>query len=76
MRTKSEIPQLKTLATVMGIAQIDVFQAMCYLHGRRPNQLASDILLDSIQEALARDPDVIKLARALRRNRSGLRAVQ
>ena len=43
--------RVKTTASVYGNRQIEIFEAMCASRGRRPHELASDILLDAIREA-------------------------
>lgn len=52
----------------------DVFDALAYLTGLRPHELAASIVADAL-EAAAADVDVDALIRNLRRHRSGLTVV-
>jgi hypothetical protein len=71
---RSNTPYVQTTATVMGQRQIDTWNAMCAIYGRRPHQLAADILLDGIREAQA-DESVQQVVRSVRRCQSRLRVV-
>ncbi len=65
-------PTLKTSVRILGQEQIDTFRAMCALAGRRPHELAADIVLAVIREA-QHDHSTQSLVRAVRRHQSGLR---
>jgi hypothetical protein len=69
-----ECPTLSTSVRILGQAQIDTFRAMCALAGRRPHELAYDIVLDAIREA-QHDHDTQALVSSVRRYQSGLRLV-
>lgn len=43
--------ELKTSVRVVGARQVDEFRALCVLLGRRPHQLAADLVLDGIRRA-------------------------
>lgn len=60
--------QFKTTTTVMGQQQVDEFDALCALLGRRRHELASDMVLDALR-AYRNDPAVAPLVQALLRNR-------
>jgi hypothetical protein len=47
----------KTSVVVLGQRQVDDFHALCFLLGRRPHQLAADMVLAGI-EAYRNDPKV------------------
>lgn len=40
--------ELKTSVRVVGERQVDEFRALCVLLGRRPHQLAADLVLEGI----------------------------
>jgi hypothetical protein len=63
---------MKTSVRILGRNQVDTFRAMCALAGRRPHELAADIILDAIRAA-EHDHDVQHLVHAVRRYQSGLR---
>jgi hypothetical protein len=69
-----ECPTLKTSVRILGQAQIDTFRAMCALAGRRPHELAYDIVLEAIR-AGQEDHPTQELVSAVRRYQSGLRLV-
>jgi len=64
----------KTSVRVLGLEQVDTFRAMCALAGRRPHEMAADIVLAAIREA-QRDRATQALVHAVRRHQSGLRLV-
>jgi hypothetical protein len=43
------VPVSKAVATIMGRAQLDTWEAMCALRGRAPHELASDLVLAAIR---------------------------
>lgn len=47
---RTDTPYLRFSVVVMGQAQIDTWDAMCALTGRRPHQLAADIVLAAIRQ--------------------------
>lgn len=47
----------KTSVRVHGVRQVDEFRALCILLGRRPHQLAADLVLEGIRRA-REDPQV------------------
>jgi hypothetical protein len=63
---------MTTSIRIFGQDQIDTFKAMCALAGRRPHELAYDIVLDAIRAA-RHDHEVQHLVRAVRRRQSGPR---
>ncbi len=65
---------LRTSVRILGEAQVDTFRAMCALLGRRPHELAYDIVLEAIREA-QHDHETQALVGAVRRYKSGLRLV-
>lgn len=65
---------MRTSVRILGQAQIDTFRAMCALAGRRPHELAYDLVLDAIREA-QHDHETRALVGAVRRYQSGLRLV-
>lgn len=67
-------PTVKTSVRILGQDQIDTFRAMCALAGRRPHQLAADIMLEAIREA-QHDHATQALVHAARRYQSGLRLI-
>lgn len=67
-------PTFKTSVRILGQEQIDTFRAMSALAGRRPHELAADIVLAAIREA-QRDHATQALVHAVRRHQSGLRLV-
>lgn len=48
---------LKTSVRVLGERQVDEFRALCVLLGRRPHQLAADLVLNGIRR-YREDPDI------------------
>jgi hypothetical protein len=68
------VPTFKTSVRILGLEQIDTFPAMSALAGRRPHELAADIVLATIREA-ERDHATQALVHAARRHQSGLRLV-
>jgi hypothetical protein len=69
-----ECATFSTSVRILGQAQIDTFRAMCVLAGRRPHELAYDIVLDAIRDA-QHDHGTQALVSAVRRHRSGMRLV-
>jgi len=67
------VPTIKTSVRILGQAQIDTWRAMCLLAGRRPHEMAADVVLAAIREG-QEDHEVQALTaslRALRRNSDG-----
>jgi len=48
---RTGVPYVKTTVRIYGERQIETFEAMCAVNGRRPHQMAADIMLDAIREA-------------------------
>jgi len=69
-----ECETFRTSVRILGTAQVETFRAMCALAGRRPHELAYDIVLEAIRAA-QEDPDHQALVAAARRHKSGLRLV-
>lgn len=69
-----ECATMRTSVRILGQAQIDTFRAMCALAGRRPHELAYDIVLEAIR-AGQENHEVQELVQAIRRRQSGLRLV-
>jgi hypothetical protein len=59
---------------ILGDRQIDTFEAMLALTGRRPNQLVADLVLAAIQNGQA-DPEVQRVTAWLKEARRGRDAV-
>jgi hypothetical protein len=74
-RPQDEVPYAKTTVRILGEAQIETFEAMCFLEHRRPHELAADIVLETIR-AGQENHQVQDLVAALRRSRRHLRSVQ
>jgi hypothetical protein len=55
---------------ILGDRQIDTFEAMLALTGRRPNQLVADLVLAAIQKGQT-DPEVQRVAAWLKESRRG-----
>ena len=68
---RTGVPFLRTSAVILGDKQIDTFEAMLALTGRRPHQLVADLILAAIQNGQA-DPEVQHMAAFLRESRRGL----
>jgi hypothetical protein len=66
---------LRTSVRILGDAQVDMFRAMCAAAGRRPHELAADIVLEAIRAA-QEDPDHQGMVKAIRLATSGLRLVR
>ena len=70
---------LKTTVRVIGTRQVDEFEALCVLLGRRPHQMASDLVREGL-EAARRDPELGPRVRALAASRhayqAGLRLIE
>ena len=49
----------------MGERQIETFEALCHIWGRRPHELVADVVLEKIREA-QRDPEVQEVVTAVR----------
>lgn len=47
--TRPPVEWFKTSVVVMGERQVDEFHALCGVLGRRPHQLAADMVLDEIR---------------------------
>jgi len=56
---------------ILGDKQIDTFEAMLAMSGRRPNQLVADLVLTAIQKGQA-DPEVQHWVALLKEGRRGL----
>lgn len=69
-----ECATFKTSIRILGDAQIDTFRAMCALRGRRPHELAYDIVLAAIRGA-QHDHETQAMVAAAKRYRSGLKLV-
>jgi hypothetical protein len=69
-----ECETFKTSVRILGERQVETFRAMCALAGRRPHELAADIVLEAIREA-QHDHQTQQLVQAVKRYRSGLRLV-
>ena len=69
-----ECETLKTSVRILGERQVETFRAMCALAGRRPHELAADIVLDAIREA-QHDHETQALVQSVKRYRCGLRLV-
>lgn len=67
------ILSMKTTTTIAE-ADVDVFRALCALRGRRPHELASELVADALRDAQA-DPHVREFVRNVRRFKSPLRIV-
>jgi hypothetical protein len=66
-------PYTRTSVAIIGQAQIDMFDAMCAVAGRRPHELAAELVLEAIRASQA-DPDMqglVTAARQSRRRRAG-----
>lgn len=48
---RTGVPYVKTSVKVLGQAQIEVFEALCRLHGRAPHEVAADLVLSAIRAA-------------------------
>ncbi len=59
------IPTLKTSVRILGQDQIDTWKAMCLLSGRKPFQMAADVVLAAIREG-QEDHEVQALVQSLR----------
>ncbi len=44
-------PYVKTSCVIMGDRQIQTFEAMCLIEGRRPHEMVADIVLEKIRKA-------------------------
>ena len=64
-----ECATMRTSVRILGQAQIDTFRAMCALAGRRPHELAYDIVLEAIR-AGQENHEVQELVQAIRRRQS------
>lgn len=60
------VPYVKTSVAIRGERQIDAFEAICHITGRKPYQLAADIVLQYIKEH--RDDDAVVELVAARRS--------
>lgn len=68
------IPTRKINAVVANGRLVEVFDALCFLEGRRPHQLVHDIVYERLVDA-EKDPLVQREIRLQRRHGSPLRAV-
>jgi DNA-binding transcriptional MocR family regulator len=68
---RTGVPFVRTSCMILGDKQIDTFEAMLALTGRRPNQLVADLILAAIQKGQT-DPEVQHMAALLRDGRRGL----
>jgi len=59
------VPTFKTSVRILGQDQIDTWRAMCLLAGRRPFQMAADVVLAAIREG-QHDHEVQALVQSLR----------
>ncbi|MFG1620197.1 hypothetical protein ACGFI3_46250 [Nonomuraea wenchangensis] len=57
---RTGVPWTRTQTRVLGEAQIRTFEALCRIGGRRPHELASDLVLQALRE-LRYDPEVQKV---------------
>lgn len=64
----SGVPYVSTTVRIMGEQQIATFEAMCERTGRKPFQLASDIVLSELWEN-GPNPGLRRLGREARRDR-------
>jgi hypothetical protein len=55
-------PQIKTSVRIIGPNQVDEFEALCVLLGRRRHELAADFVLDGIRAA-REDPQLAEAVR-------------
>lgn len=65
--------EFKTSVRILGADQVDEFHALCLLRGRKPYQLAADMVLDAIRAArddLAEHAAVVELVDARRHFRA------
>lgn len=70
--TTSEVRRVNTV--VCNGRMVDVFDALCFLEGRRPHELVHDIVLEHLRAAEA-DPHVATAIRLRRAHNSPLRLV-
>lgn len=61
----------KVHAVVCNGVLVDVFDAMCFLEGRKPHQLVHDVMRDYLREQ-AELPEVKKAMKMQRLSRSGI----
>ena len=59
---RSGIPWVRTTVRVWGERQVGTFEALCERTGRKPHELASDIVLDELW-SLSDDPEFRNLSR-------------
>lgn len=69
-----ECETFRTSVRILGERQVETFRAMCALRGRRPHELAYDLVLEAIRDA-QHDHETQALVQAVRRHQSGLRLV-
>lgn len=65
--------EFRTSVRILGADQVDEFHALCLLRGRKPYQLAADMVLDAIRAArddLAEHGAVVELVDARRHFRA------
>lgn len=68
------VPWARTTVRIMGEKQIETFEAMCWLAGRKPHEMAADVILDAIREG-QHDHETQALVTSLKRTRRNLRAI-
>jgi hypothetical protein len=68
---RTGVPFVRTSCIILGDKQIDTFEAMLAMSGRRPNQLVADLVLAAIQKGQA-NPDVRHWVALLKEGRRGL----
>ena len=67
--SRTGVPWARTTVRIFGERQIALFEAMCRYTGRRPDELAADIVLDELMAAGA-DPERRRLAWDRRQDRA------
>ncbi len=75
---RTGVATARTSVRIFGEAQILMFEVMCAVEGRRPHQLAGDIILAAVKAA-QEDPQLRDAAENMRRSRhrrrTGLRLI-
>jgi len=67
---RTGVPFVRTSCMVLGDKQIDTFEAMLAVTGRKPHELVADIVLAAIQKGQA-DPKVQQVEAWLKESRRG-----
>jgi len=67
---RTGVPFVRTSCMVLGDRQIDTFEAMLAVTGRKPHELVADIVLAAIQKAQM-DPEVQSFEAWLKESRRG-----